>query len=149
MEEDLVYSHLTQLCQLINRTIATKSAEYLPSQASDLLSLSTPSGLELGLNCDLLVAVYLPRALLFLSLALLLTIYYVYYRVCVVSVPRVVCADKRRLSALRKHCPVFFEEFWPTFWAPQAHMQTIIRVVIQTFPKSKRTRYYREEGTTT
>ena len=140
MEEDLVYSHLTQLCQLINRTIATKSVEYLPRQASDLLSLSTPSGLVVGLNCDQLVAIYLPRALLFLSLAILLTLYYVYYRVYVVSVPRVVCADERKLSALKKHCPVFFEEFWPTFWAPQAHMQTVIRVVIQTFPKSKRTR---------
>ena len=141
MEEDLVYSHLTHLCQLINRTIATKSVEYLPRQASDLLSLSTPSGLTEGLNCDQLVSVYLPRALLLLSLALLLTLYYVYYRVCVVSVPRVVCTDERKLAALKKHCPVFFEEFWPTFWAPQAHMQTIIRVAVQTFPKSKRTRY--------
>ena len=140
MEEDLVYSHLTQLCQLINRTIATKSVEYLPRQASDLLSLSTPSGLAVGLDCDQLVAVYLPKALLFLSLAILVILYYVYYRVCVVSVPRVVCTDKRRLNALKKHCPVFFEEFWPTFWAPQAHMQTVIRVAIQTFPKSKRTR---------
>ena len=138
MEDHLVYSHLTQLCQLINRTIATKSVEYLPRQASGLLS--TPAGLA-GLSCDQLVAVYLPMALLLLSLAILLAVYYVYYRVYVVSVPRVVCADERRLSALKKHCPVFFEEFWPTFWAPQAHMQTIIRVAIQTFPKSKRKRY--------
>ena len=133
MEDDVVYSPLSQLCRLINKTIITKSMEYLPRQAGDFSTLP-------GLICDQLVAVYLSKALLFLSLAILLTIYYVYYRTYVVSVPRVVCADEKRLAALKKHCPVFFEEFWPTFWAPQAHMQTVIRVVIQTFPKSKRER---------
>lgn len=135
MEDHLVYTPLTQLCQLINKTIATKSVELLPWPASEVL-VSTSA----WLNCQQLVVFYFPKALLLLSLAIILVAYYIYYWLCVVSVPRVVCADERRLKALREHCPAFFEEFWPTIWAPQAHMQTVIRVAIQTFPKSKRKR---------
>ena len=134
MEDHLIYGHLTKLCQLINRTITTKSVELLPGQASLLITTTS------RLDCDTLVELFLPRALILLSLAIILFAYYVYYRLYVVSVPRVVCADEKRLAALKKHCPAFFEEFWPTFWAPQAHMQSIIRVAIQTFPKSVRKR---------
>ena len=135
MEEDILYAPLSHLCRLINRTIATKSIDLLPWQAGHLLSPGA-----MALDCNRLVESCLPKALLLFSLAALLTLYYIYYRVCVVSVPKVVCADERRLEVLRKHCPVFFEEFWPTIWAPQAHMQTIIRVAVQTFPKSERKR---------
>ena len=132
MEEDVVYTHLAKLCRLINRTIVTKSVDLLPWQASPP---------ELGLDCNVLVESYLPKTLFLLSLITFLIAYYFYYRIYVVSVPKVICADETRLKALKKHCPVFFEEFWPTIWAPQAHMQTVIRVAIQTFPKSERKRY--------
>ena len=132
MEEDVVFTRLAKLCRLINRTIVTKSVDLLPWQASPP---------ELGLDCNVLVESYLPKTLFLLSLITILIAYYFYYRIYVVSVPKVICADETRLKALKKHCPVFFEEFWPTIWAPQAHMQTVIRVAIQTFPKSERKRY--------
>lgn len=135
MDDDPVTAHLTQLCRLINNTLATKSAEFLPRHGGLLFPT-----INLELNCQQLVEFVLPKVVLLLSLAVLLLVYYLYYRLCVVSVPRVVCADERRLRALKKHCPAFFEEYWPTIWAPQAHMQTVIRVAIQTFPKSKRKR---------
>ena len=69
-----------------------------------------------------------------------LVFYLVYYREKVVAKPRVVCSDPDKLKVLRRECPALLEEFWPTVWAPQAHMQTIIRVAIQTFPKSERRR---------
>ena len=75
------------------------------------------------------------------ALSFLLLLYLAYYRVFAVRRPRVACASADLLAALKTHCPVLFEEFWPTVWAPQAHMQTIVRVAIQTFPRSERRRY--------
>ena len=134
MEDDLSLTPFSHLCRIINNTFATNSVTLLPWQAGHLLATTSE------LSCDKLVEFVLPRALVLLSLAVLLFAYYAYYRRYVVSVPRVVCADEKRLKALKKHCPAFFEEFWPTVWAPQTHMQTVIRVAIQTFPKSKRKR---------
>ncbi len=76
----------------------------------------------------------------FLLLVLMTSLYLLYYRRRVVGKPRVVCSDPDKLLMLKKECPALFEEFWPTPWASQAHMQTVIRVAIQTFPNSQRRR---------
>ena len=64
-----------------------------------------------------------------------------YYHCVIVGAPKVVCSDPHRLDSLIKHCPVFFEKYRPTIWAPLSYMQTIIRVALQTFPKEERRRY--------
>ena len=65
----------------------------------------------------------------------LLCLYAIYYYVFCVGRPRVVCSDRRTLRALRRHCPALFEPYWPTAWAPQAHMQTVLREAIQGSPR--------------
>ena len=79
----------------------------------------------------------LPRAALAVCSVGLLVLYAIYYYVFVVGPPRVVCCDAGKLRALRTHCPALFESYWPTVWAPQAHVQTILRVLTQRPPRHK------------
>ena len=117
--------HLEQLCHLVNETITSQ----------ELLSTSS----AVHLDCSRVVGFYVPLSLLATLLVVLLTCYMFHYRYCVVARPKVVCSEQRR-EMLMKHCPVFFKEFCPTIWAPQAHMQTVIRVALQTFPQFERRR---------
>ena len=120
---DTILMHAGHLCTVLNQT--TNEIFESPLQH----------------DCPTLVHFYLPRLALGAALAAVLLLYLLYYRLAIVARPSVVCSDPDRLAVLRRHCPVFFEEFWPTVWAVQAHMQSIIRVAIQTFPRSKRRRY--------
>lgn len=128
-------SHLGRLCQLINKTLLSPTQE--------ILALQTDHYTSLELSCDNLVPVVescLPW-LIFATLSVVcLSVYLLYYQCVVVGKPKVVCHDTARLQALARHCPVFFEKYHPTVWAPHAYMQTIVRVAIQTFPKQERRR---------
>lgn len=73
-------------------------------------------------------------------LGILLTCYVIYYRRYVVCRPELVCCDPERRRTLEENCPALFQDFYPTIWAPQGHMQTLIRAVCQSFPKHKRRR---------
>ena len=130
-----LHSHLGHLCRLINKTILSTTSDLLPVQTAHLK--------ELELSCDSLVPVvesYAPWIFLSLLCLSLLLIYMVYYHCVVVSKPKVVCHDPTHMEALTKYCPVLFEKYRPTPWAPHAYMQTIIRVAAQTFPKQERRR---------
>ena len=56
------------------------------------------------------------------------------------GVPEVYCCDEGKRKALKDYCPILFEPYYPTIWAPQAHMQSIGRAVVQTFPEHPRRR---------
>lgn len=120
---DTILLHAGHLCTVLNQTTNEIFESPLPH------------------DCPTLVHFYLPRLALGAALSVVFLLYLLYYRLAIVARPSVVCSDPDRLAVLRRHCPVFFEEFWPTVWAVQAHMQSIIRVAIQTFPRSKRRRY--------
>ena len=123
---DTILVHAGHLCIVLNQTTTEIFESHLPN------------------DCPTLVEFYLPRIALGAVLALVLLLYLSYYRLVVVAKPMVVCSDSDRLAALRRHCPVFFEEFRPTVWAVQAYMQTIVRAAIQSFPRSERRRYETE-----
>ena len=120
---DTFLLHAGHLCTVLNQTTNEIFASPLPH------------------DCPTLVHFYLPRLALAAALTAVFLLYLLYYRLAIVARPIVVCSDPDRLAALRTHCPVFFEEFWPTVWAAQAHMQSVIRAAIQFFPRSKRRRY--------
>ena len=127
-------SHLGRLCQLINKTLLSPTQVFLPTPGHYT---------NLELSCDSLVPVvesYLPWLIIATLTVSFLSLYLVYYQCVIVGKPKVVCHDKARMQALTKHCPVFFEKYRPTLWAPHAYMQTIFRVAIQTFPKQERRR---------
>ncbi|XP_064382470.1 protein ABHD1-like [Halichondria panicea] len=130
-------AHLGFLCRLINETIIS------PTLTSDLLPIQSDHFKNIELTCDDVVPVLevcIPWLCLFtISLSLLL-LYSAYYQYVMVKKPKVVCHDPGRMAALKKHCPVFFEKYRLTPWAPNAYMQSIIRVAIQTFPKEERRR---------
>ncbi len=128
-------AHLGFLCRLINETII--------SPTSDLLPIRSDHFKKIELTCDDVVPVLevcIPWLCLFAIGLSLLLLYSAYYQYVMVKNPKVVCHDPGRMEDLKKHCPVFFEKYRLTPWAPNAYMQSIIRVAIQTFPKEKRRR---------
>ncbi len=70
----------------------------------------------------------------------LLLLYSAYYQYVMVKKPKVVCHDPGRMEDLKKHCPVFFEKYRLTPWAPNAYMQTIFRGIFQSLPAHERRR---------
>lgn len=78
--------------------------------------------------------------MLFLLLGALLVCYVLYYRKYVAAAPEVICSSQARKRELEEHCPVLFQTFYPTMWAPLAHMQTIGRAILQTYPRHPRRR---------
>ena len=65
----------------------------------------------------------------------LILIYISYYLMMVVAKPKVVCSGKRLKEAIVECCPIFFECYWPTVWAFNNHLMTIIRARWQRFPE--------------
>ena len=53
----------------------------------------------------------------------------------VVAKPKVICSGKRLKEAIVEYCPIFFECYWPTVWAFNNHLMTIIRARWQRFPE--------------
>lgn len=82
---------------------------------------------------DKLAALVLDPMVLLLLLGLALLYYVSYYRRRLAGRPEVICRDPERRKVLEEHCPALFQTFHPTIWAPQAHMQTVGRAVLQTF----------------
>ncbi len=70
----------------------------------------------------------------------LLLLYSAYYQYVMVKKPKVVCHDPGRMEDLKKHCPVLFEKYRLTPWAPNAYMQTILRGIFQSLPAHERRR---------
>ena len=68
-------------------------------------------------------------------------IYLVYYLTAVVARPTVVCSGKRLRAAVVEHCPIFFELYWPSVWACNNHLMTIIRSKLQQSPRIQYKRY--------
>jgi len=123
---------INHLCKLINKTIL--------STTSDLLQANNLKHFEI--TCETVVPVietYIPWLALGAVIFSVLTLYVLYYQCVIVGRPKVVCSPTRHESLI-KHCPVFFEKYYPTIWAPLSYMQTIIRVALQTFPAEKRRR---------
>ena len=82
-------------------------------------------------ECNEWVTFFIPHVSLGAALLALLALYVCHYVLSVVRAPRVVCSDPARVKWLKEHCPAFFEVYWPTPWAPQAHLQTVLRTVVQ------------------
>lgn len=70
----------------------------------------------------------------------LLLAYLVYYLTAVVHTPRVVGGGDRLTELVRSACPVVRQRYWPLLWAPQTHLQTFLRVALQTYPVVERRR---------
>ena len=45
-------------------------------------------------------------------------------------------------GALRKHCPILFENYWPTMWGYNTHITSIFRAKFQRGVEVKYTRYH-------
>lgn len=73
---------------------------------------------------------------------LVLLCYLIYYRRHIAGRPEVICSDPDRRRLLEERCPALFQTFYPTIWAPQAHMQTVGRALLQTHPEHPRRRYF-------
>ena len=68
-------------------------------------------------------------------------VYVIYYLTAVVRKPKVICGDKRLRKAIREHCPIFFEPYWPPLWAFNNHVMTILRAKLQRNPTTHYKRY--------
>lgn len=61
--------------------------------------------------------------------------YLIYYLMIVVAKPKVICGGKRLKDAIVEHCPIFFECYWPSPWAFNSHLMTILRARWQRCPE--------------
>ncbi|GFO49640.1 abhydrolase domain-containing protein 3 [Plakobranchus ocellatus] len=62
-------------------------------------------------------------------------VYISYYLLYVVNTPIIVCGDAKFKQFLTDHCPISREKYWPTWYAFQGHIQTVLRNFIQCRPK--------------
>ena len=68
------------------------------------------------------------------ALVLCLVLYLFYYIFFVVNKPKVVGGGCRFMKHLLAHCPSLNKYYWPTFWAFQHHLTTVLRVFLQKSP---------------
>ena len=71
----------------------------------------------------------------------LIVIYILYYLMIVVAKPKVICSGKRLKEAIVEYCPIFFEYYWPTVWAFNNHLITLITAKCQHAPHIEYRRY--------
>ena len=64
----------------------------------------------------------------------LIVIYVLYYLMMVVGKPKVICSGNRLKEAIIEYCPILFECYWPTVWAFNNHVMTIVRAKCQRCP---------------
>ena len=64
----------------------------------------------------------------------LIVIYVLYYLMMVVGKPKVMCSGNRLKEAVIEYCPILFECYWPTVWAFNNHLMTIVRAKCQRIP---------------
>ena len=114
----LAHLPIQRLCQFVNQT------------AQEVFDDAPPIRVPVT-ECNEWVTFFIPHVSMGAMVLALLAVYACHYLLTVVHTPKVVCSDPARVSWLKDHCPVFFEAYWPTAWAPQAHMQTILRAVVQ------------------
>lgn len=115
----LAHLPIHRLCQFVNQT-----AEGMFHDQDPPIRLPVT-------DCKEWVTFFVPHVSLGAAVIALFAVYTCHYLLYVVRPPRVVCSDLAKVKWLEAHCPVFFERYWPTAWAPQAHMQTILRAVVQ------------------
>ena len=65
---------------------------------------------------------------------LFLALYFLYYLLFTVNKPRVAGARGKFHSMLMESCPTLSAYYWPTFWAFNCHLNTIVRFVLQRPP---------------
>lgn len=85
---------------------------------------------------SVLDGVYLPLSAGRLALVVvsgLLLAYIAYYFGWVAGRPQVVGAGVLKETLIKK-CPILSECYWPTFWAYQCHLSTIMRFLLQKNP---------------
>lgn len=64
------------------------------------------------------------------------------YYVCVCEPLQVISPKGGQLfSALKEHCPILFESYWPTPWGYNRHITSIFRAKFQRGVHVKYTRY--------
>lgn len=71
--------------------------------------------------------------------------YLIFYFGWVAGKPKVFGGDAKKnqlnlKELLLKHCPILSQTYWPTFWAFQCHLTTILRFILQ---KDLKMRYKR------
>eukprot|EP00731_Ephydatia_muelleri_P009626 Em0005g212a len=64
----------------------------------------------------------------------LLAAFVAYYLLAVVKKPKVVGGNGELRALYEQHCPSLWESYWPTFWALNAHVSSIVRAFIQRHP---------------
>ncbi|RUS81417.1 hypothetical protein EGW08_010801 [Elysia chlorotica] len=67
--------------------------------------------------------------------AVLFILYIAYYLLFVVKYPVIACGDSKYKQFLEDHCPIAKEKFWPTWWAFEGRVQTLLRALIQSCPQ--------------
>jgi predicted alpha/beta-fold hydrolase len=102
-----------------------------------LLVLNRTNPLEFAL-----AVVYSQSPLMILpSLVGIATLVYVLFYLClVVHRPRIVSSNIELKNALTRSCSTLRKRYWPLIWAPQKHMQTVLRVICQSYPRVQRRR---------
>lgn len=61
-------------------------------------------------------------------------VYTAYYFLRVVRRPVIACKDGKLRLFLFRHCPIFNEKYWPTFWCFGARSMTLVRGIFQSTP---------------
>ncbi|GFO34801.1 abhydrolase domain-containing protein 3 [Plakobranchus ocellatus] len=56
--------------------------------------------------------------------------------------PVIACGDTKLKQFLDEHCPISKEKFWPTWWAFEGRMQTVLRSLLQSQPHMEYTGEY-------
>ena len=102
-----------------------------------LLNRTGGSVLEAATN---VVEHHLHNVVLSTLLLALLLAYLAYYLSAVVHTPRVVGGSVRLTELVSSACPVVRQRYWPLLWAPQTHLQTFLRVALQSYPVVERRR---------
>ena len=73
----------------------------------------------------------------------LIVAYIIFYSGWVAAKPKVYgggVKKKQLREMLLKHCPILSQTYWPTFWAFQCHLTTVLRFILQ---KDLKTNYIR------
>ncbi len=69
--------------------------------------------------------------------------YFIWYRICAVRKPSLHCKEGPLKRYLLEHCTILTERYWPTWWAVNCHMCTILRSTLQKLPINQNAEYER------
>ena len=103
-----------------------------------LVVFNQTSSLEFALD---LFHNHFPKHFWSFFLCFIALVYLLYYLKVVVHKPRVMSSSSDLRELLVKECPTLNRKYWPLLWGPQAHMQTVLRVLLQSYPRVKSRRW--------